>query len=392
MVVLAVLAVLAALVVAWTVPAPRPVVTRSYRAASVRVEAQACKEERREEVARPAVARELESATTAFALTGDWALVVQVADTYARGSFPDFRANPIVAARLYALASRCGVDAIRALALAKFASAFNQASEDVSGEELPAAWASAMLNEATRRLAVVPPVVPPATTPVVTPPPPRRALTVPNDRQNVHDHLVLASVRKNVAVLRDRDGVTGSGSSVEDIREAIDTVKDLTDTERARADMVLASLSTSAHSTLGVSESDTAVMVFDRVRGLEHGVEMLAKQLASGIEGGALVCSTGKIARMVGTLDGMDDEATVVKPVWAMREELASMAHKVRERVLQGADDVLKKRYEHGHEGTGLEEVMARELEAAARATYIDELGMSAKVVDPLVEECTSGF
>ena len=373
LVIVAVLAAMALAAITWS--KPPPVVTPEHRAAAVRVEAVVCREERRREVAQPTVETEMVEATAAFVRTGDWEWVIAAADIYARGSFPHYRPNPIVAARLYTMASRGGNTDARS----KFAGAFGRAMapEDMAGDEVPAAWASAMLDEATRRLATArrPQPRPPPPPPPRPPPPPP---TIPSDGQNVHDHGVVAATRKTIDMLRSEQG---TGASVDDIREAFDAVPDLSDAERARADMVLTSLTTSEHSRLGVSESEAVSLVYDRLRGTDHGVETLAKQLASAIEAGDVVCSTGKIARMVGALDGVCDDVTTAKPLWAVREELASLAHKVRERVLHGSG---------GHEGS--EEIMVHTFREAARETYVDGLGMSASVVDPLVEALVSGF
>ena len=61
-------------------------------------------------------------------------------------------------------------------------------------------------------------------------------------------------------------------------------------------------------------------------------VETLAMHLASGIEHGVPVCSTGKITRIMSTFDGVEDIAGVekVKPLWALRDELAGLAAKSR--------------------------------------------------------------
>jgi hypothetical protein len=45
--------------------------------------------------------------------------------------------------------------------------------------------------------------------------------------------------------------------------------------------------------------------------------------MASGVEDGTLVCSTGKISRLIGTLDGIGrDGHKEARPMWAVRMKL----------------------------------------------------------------------
>jgi hypothetical protein len=49
--------------------------------------------------------------------------------------------------------------------------------------------------------------------------------------------------------------------------------------------------------------------------------ETLVKQMASGVEDGTLVCSTGKISRLIGTLDGIERDGHIeARPMWTVRE------------------------------------------------------------------------
>jgi hypothetical protein len=57
--------------------------------------------------------------------------------------------------------------------------------------------------------------------------------------------------------------------------------------------------------------------------------ETLVKQMASGVEDGTLVCSTGKISRLIGTLDGIGRDGHIeARPMWTVRDEIARLAAK----------------------------------------------------------------
>jgi hypothetical protein len=54
------------------------------------------------------------------------------------------------------------------------------------------------------------------------------------------------------------------------------------------------------------------------------------RAMGSAVENGAIVCSTGKIVRMIGSIDGLTEDAPNLRPEWALDTELAQLAVRVR--------------------------------------------------------------
>jgi hypothetical protein len=358
---------------------------------------------------------------------GSWSALLQVGDKYAKGSFPAFRPDPGLADAVFRVAAMCPDAGVAYVAQAKRMELYEEpmAGEDRAGRELPTCYAARVIEEGMRRIESTPfgsfakpsgpargcggddavvVVAARAVRPRVdTGRPLRRA---GGDAQNVHDHGVMAHVRSTLGALRRR--VPGGGLGREDdvcgvVRAASDECPDLDDDARGRLEEVLRTVDRAVerHSTLGVSEREALALVWSRIGELEDpavragAVETLAKQLASAVEGGSVVCSTGKISRMVGALDGIDAEAGVAKPLWAVREELGTLASAVRARVLASAPPEAAAGYESGSPrgaGEGLAAEMAARFDAEARATYVDALGMRPAVVAPLVSEFSAGF
>jgi hypothetical protein len=140
---------------------------------------------------------------------------------------------------------------------------------------------------------------------------------------------------------------------------------------------VLESLNDAEHSGLEISERAALNAVWAKISSLPGGdkrdakrdaKDILVQQLASGVEQGAIVCSTGKIARIMGTMDGLSEGAQL-KPMWAVREEIGSLAAKIRN---AGGDDV--------------------QFREKALETYVQNLEMDRRVVENIVDEYALGF
>ena len=70
--------------------------------------------------------------------------------------------------------------------------------------------------------------------------------------------------------------------------------------------------------------------VYDKTK-KDNLIEILGKQLSSAIENGNIVCSTGKISRIVSTFDGIDQDFTSIRPITAIRLEISNLAVKYRD-------------------------------------------------------------
>jgi hypothetical protein len=204
-----------------------------------------------------------------------------------------------------------------------------------------------------------------------------------SDSQNVHDHSVVKTVKKNIDALSHGNTPSTNTATIKDrVRNSI-LNSDISEEDKYNALQVVDSLNeTSKHSSFDVTESDALGMVWSKIqthqgKEKENLEEMLARQLASGVEHGNVVCSTGKITRILGSFDGVtNDGIEQVKPMYAIKEEIAGLAVKVRDR----------------YEGSMSTAEMQNEFEKEVYKEYVDKLGMSASVVDPIVSVYKEGF
>lgn len=207
-----------------------------------------------------------------------------------------------------------------------------------------------------------------------------------NDSQNVHNHSV-QNISKNIIDMIGVGGVN-SKSFDENSLHFLNELKkydEISSDERKNIYTVLNSMSDNVHSKYQKSEKDIFNMSFDRIISKTDPDEqknlliMFAQNIASAVEYGIVVCSTGKITRMLSSFDVIDKDLPDLKPDWIIKEEIANKSSKIRE-------DVLKESTE-------------REVEAYMNydELYDDEKkklhdSVSEKMKKRLVDECTRDY
>jgi len=382
---------------------PPPVVSRSWKAQNLAHHTQQCTVTRHTQRLEPEVLRSLAFLALKFDRTHCWTTALHMADTYARGAWPLFAPHPAVAASLYRFINEHSDDVdVAHLSEAKLRDVFRNpiGTDDVQGHQLPTQYAKQVLQTHVPRRSVTPQPQRPARPtpqrpyqrpyqrpprplpehPVLTDPTEQPELPVPttihSDSQNVHDHGVVASLRANIRALKTEINIDDDSDVRPAIQEAIDAVTDVTPEQRAHADMVLSKLGSQKVGSVGVSEQEVAALVWAKIQSMDSDMrgkctEILAKQLASGVEHGSVVCSTGKVARLLGTLDGIpgSDDHVASKPLWAVQQELMALASSRRDR------------------GDSADQFTQEALD-----TYVRDLGMSPETLGPLIEACASGF
>ena len=96
------------------------------------------------------------------------------------------------------------------------------------------------------------------------------------------------------------------------------------------------------HSRFDKTEQEVFNLVWNRVKDNDDMKEMFMDNLNSCVENEHVVCSTGKIMRMLSTLDVVDDQTPDLKPEWVVRQEImATIANNIKK--LSPAD---KRKYE----------------------------------------------
>lgn len=144
------------------------------------------------------------------------------------------------------------------------------------------------------------------------------APAIRNDPQNVHDSTILRSLSSTLNKLG-----SGEGVSQPDIERAI-VNSNLSNNRKANAMRALGTIfRTQAHvSGINATEIDALSAVWAQVRGNRDREEALITELSEMVEHGAVVCATGRAARIVDTMNIVNPERVEARPKWAVAREI----------------------------------------------------------------------
>lgn len=218
----------------------------------------------------------------------------------------------------------------------------------------------------------------------------RAQVQINDDTQNVHSSTVLSCASSVLASCRLAPQVLYK-TAVDKLFEAC--AKFRVDTTKIQR--VLRRFTNDAHARFDASDTDVFVAVVSKIQAnpdaqkREDLMEILAKQLESAVERGQVVCSTGRIVRMLAVFDGIESSAQKIVPEWALDQEFANLAAQVRNRVLDKAAAADRAGYENGT-SEKLTEVMVDTFEKEVRTAYGSIL--SPDVIDRKMAVYTSAF
>jgi hypothetical protein len=216
------------------------------------------------------------------------------------------------------------------------------------------------------------------------------------DSQNVHSSSVQKGVAQKLQFIESHSHNNSHNSHTMDSFRAHVKNSSMSVTEKENIERVLQSLSHAVHSRYNKSEHDIFDSVWNRINASvnqdrrDDMANVFAANIASGIEHDTVVCSTGKVVRMIGSLDGMDAETNAVgmqelRPEWALDAEMATAAAKIRQDVLSTATPAQVSEYEGTSDGANananggqlLVDEMKQRLAVKLNADYVDLVPVS---------------
>ena len=331
-----------------------------------------------------------------------WDNIIAVGDIYRKGAFPRFIPNEDMALRCYKLAAMCPDGMTAGIAQSKYIETRDEPINDVDkkGVPFPTEYGNHICLLVESAIISTPyhmfekpkrikdenyffhssPALPKVsrTFSQVVQSAARKNPAYRSDAQNVHDHGITSVTNHNILKLKETTNTRGMYNDVtEQVRHNI-LEGEVSENTKLDALNVLDNLKDHVHSTFNVSEKDALAMVWDRInkqpsaeikRNLK---DTLITQLASGMEKGHVVCSSGKITRILSTLDGVENEQTA-RPMWVIKDEFANLASKIRDKY---SDLKL------------MQDAFTKEV----NTEYVEKLGMSTKIIQPLIDEYLVGF
>jgi hypothetical protein len=144
--------------------------------------------------------------------------------------------------------------------------------------------------------------------------------TVKNDSQNVHDHVLVRSVKSELDKLK--GGSTSDGNNINSL------YKELNPKQAHTLHKMLAG--TTPVSSFEMSEYDILNTVWNRINHPDNikNREELIKALKFQLEDGYDMCTMGRVVRVLQTLEGIDD-TVAIKPQWAINNEMNNTASRI---------------------------------------------------------------
>lgn len=203
-------------------------------------------------------------------------------------------------------------------------------------------------------------------------------LIIRSDAQNVHNISVPNSIQQALKAIIKLNETQPELS----FQHARDKFKQFLEKNSADVDehvqtdawTVIESLTSSKHSKFNISEQEVFANVCNRIfnkKDADSLLLILLQNLTSAIEHGEVVCSTGKISRLVSTFDAVDDAVPDLKPDWIIKQELGTLASKIRESILDASDSKTKKEYEQSDDSPLSDEMRLAFLKEA-KERYVD--------------------
>ncbi len=237
---------------------------------------------------------------------------------------------------------------------------------------------------------------------------PARIVEVPEDFPDVPQEVLLDNIREaaraQVQINDDTQNVHSStvGSCAAAVLKECQKVPQLTYKEAvdllfeasakfkvdvSQINRVLRRFTLDTHARYDASDTDVFRAVVSKIQSNPDAdlranlMEILARQLESAVERGQVVCSTGRIVRILSVFDGVDalGSGTTQKivPEWALDQEFANLAARVRAHVLDKASPTDRADYESGA-SEKLTDMMSAEFQNEARKTYAGVLESDA--------------
>jgi len=151
---------------------------------------------------------------------------------------------------------------------------------------------------------------------------PRQIVT--NDTQNVHDHS-LQNIGNTILDILEKNPEKNTNF----YKNLNNLYSHLNETKYPNVKKVCDSYGDLIHSKYDKSEQDVFNLVWSKAQNNNNIIEMLLDNINSSVENDNVVCSTGKIMRMLSTLDVLDKDTPDLKPEWVIKDEITQTISKV---------------------------------------------------------------
>lgn len=176
---------------------------------------------------------------------------------------------------------------------------------------------------------------------------------IANDMHNVHDHSVFATIKSSYEKLHSETQIhIPKNKCIQELRDFVKSYLKQDKKNDALTALNAVERNFIPHTGLDATESDMIAIVWNRMNSKfrdNHEIqktikENLANGLAEMIEHGKVCCVTGRLSRILDSLNIIDD-AVQIKPTFAINQEMMDKAAKISTSVVEEAPDNVQKDY-----------------------------------------------
>ena len=358
---------------------------------------------------KPTLVDELVVLHRKFTRTHDFSLFLDMAEKYAKGDYPRYKPDTNCAIKLLGVAAKCSNPEIVALSLSKYMSLRNNSVSlyDRAGYTLPNDICLEMCRNGDQILQILKyerlrrsvgkapvaksvhvPKKPPVQTVV-------ERVLLKEDKQSSHDHSISSTLKKNIRELKVEFDKSGDSFVEDPIEFTLQKIRGndwFSDKDISKIFNILVLLNTSSIESIGCSQLDVLQLVLWRIKKIsddevkDNLYETLGKNILSSFERDHSVCVTGRILRIISTLDGVEEIAfNRAMPMDVVKNEIATLSSKIREDTLGKISGTRLELYNTVGDDD-LSKEMSLMLKNEVHEVYVKNLGLNQKILGPIVE------
>lgn len=237
--------------------------------------------------------------------------------------------------------------------------------------------------------------------PVIIPPKPAKIFPkIRNDPQNVHDTTLVNTLSKSVNDIKKDTNFKPENDGW--LQEIVDYINhnDTTASSKKNAQLIVDVFRKRDGylSSANTTELEALELVWKRIKNNHSDnkdlKDMLVHNLADSIENNSALCVSGTVARIMDTLQTVDDKVDI-KPDWAIRSEMLSKASAIRNSMIAQRPEE-ERRLIEGLEANTLQEEFTETFRKHVRHTlseeYVDSGIMSPAKLDAELKDWLSSI
>jgi hypothetical protein len=149
---------------------------------------------------------------------------------------------------------------------------------------------------------------------------------IKNDSQNVHDHSLQNIGKQIIQVLENKSSIHDHNTQFQ--QNVQNLLNNISENDKKVVQRVCESFADVKHSRYDKSEKEIFNLVYDKIKKNDDHLIIFVDNITSCIENDVIVCSTGKIMRMLSTLDVIDADTPTLKPDWVIKNEISQIISK----------------------------------------------------------------